>query len=144
MPYILYVRKPVELVSAMIEALGGDDAVLHLYGDLSQVDFHLLGEDVQRGNNHAKVPLNEKNQAILLTQLLPRLGIVRRVYEIQIVTNSELQFWAYDNFLPDCVGTGPAISEDVLEMLVASGVLRSYHLNRLEDRKRPGGSSLRS
>lgn len=133
MYYILTVRQPIALVGAMIERLTGANTVLRLAGDLSQCDFHLLLGPVTRGeisngggHGWADITLTPENSAVFVRRILPRIGITRRIYQIEIVQGDHLAFWSYDNFAPGDAGASSTISTAILDILIAEGALRSY------------------
>ncbi len=133
----LDVRHPAKLVEALISHLGAGGH-LSLEGDLSQ-----LGESVRALGVTKKglglrrstlfprqdfviLPLDDKTIPLILEQVLPNVGLDSRVLHVQIAIEGRLIFGAYDNFHRDCVWVSEAAGVDLLEKLVAEGVLRSF------------------
>lgn len=55
-------------------------------------------------------------------------GLSCAIIHVQIEHGSVLQLGAYDNFHPDCVVAGPAVSESLLADLKSKHVLRDFSL----------------
>lgn len=53
-------------------------------------------------------------------------GLSRAIIHVQIEHEGLLQLRAYDNFYPECVVTGPAVSESLLSELKSTRVLRAF------------------
>ena len=138
--YRLDVRKPIELVTALI-AHWGAGGRLSLEGDLSQLDDSLkaLGRGrpslTLRRNTTSPVqdflilPLNDRTIPLIERRVLPVVGLAHRVIHVQIQRAWRLVFGAYDNFHPECVWVSRTIGAEFLERLVAEGVLRSFGPN---------------
>ena len=73
------------------------------------------------------LPLENDTIPLILREVLPEGRIVHKVGAIQIEKDGEIQFLAGDNFQRECVSVGPAVPEEVLDKLVAVGILRAYH-----------------
>ena len=128
--YTLMVRKPLVLVGTMIEQFAGPDIVLRLAGDLSQCDFQLLVGPVTRGGvpnqEWADICLTPENSTVFIQRILPRIGITRRIYQIEIVRGDCLIFGSYDNFAPGDACADSIVGADLLNALVTEGALRAY------------------
>jgi hypothetical protein len=71
------------------------------------------------------VPLEADTIAPILANVLPSGRIVHQIEHIQILKDGDRQFGAYDNFHPECVVCGDAVPFQLLDHLLAIGVLRS-------------------
>jgi hypothetical protein len=69
--------------------------------------------------------LGPENIATIFKAVLAA-GLSRAIIHVQIEHGGVLQLGAYDNFHPDCVVAGPAISESLLADLKSKHVLRDF------------------
>jgi hypothetical protein len=127
------VKDKKRLLLAMMEALAGD-AHISFEGDLH--GFRLMqiaGASDQetttlKRNIHwpkqdfAVVPLEPE----IIQSVLPAIGgnVPHRFLHIQIEKNGHFEFAAYDQFHPECIVFGRAISRDLIDEPVFNGVLK--------------------
>jgi hypothetical protein len=71
------------------------------------------------------IRLEPENIAPIFKEVLAA-GLSRAIIHVQIERGEALQLGAYDNFHPDCVVAGPAISEALLAELKSKHVLRDF------------------
>ncbi len=127
--------KPRFLHRLMI-ALAGD-ARLSLEGELSHCRFPeeiVVGSDeTSTLKRHTLYP----RQDFVVLRLSPETvepifkqvmaaGLKRAIIHVQVERSGVLELGAYDNFHPDCVTTGPAVSLVLLEELKSTGVLHDF------------------
>ena len=133
----LDVRHPIELVRALILHLGAGGH-LSLEGDLSQLDesvkaigrtkegFKLRHNTISPRQDILVLPLDDKSIPLIEKRVLPNVGLNSRVIHVQIEKAGKQIFGAYDKFHSECVWVSEVVGVDVLERLVADGVLRSF------------------
>jgi hypothetical protein len=143
--YVLDIKRPIELMQALIEEYGDSDTFLRLVGDVTQLSSNSL-DDVRvfswpgSGDSFiAEIPLTDSNRAALVKSILPRVGIRRRVYGVIIVRGDRELFASCDNFYywpmdkHHVYNKGAIISTEVstsfLDELVERGVIRGYDVN---------------
>jgi hypothetical protein len=138
--YSLDVRDPIELVRALISELG-PGGHLSLEGDLSRLDksVRAIASSEERAGlrrntlipqqDFIVLPLDDKSIPLIEAQVLHSVGLRRRVIHVQIEQAGELVFGAYDDFHPECVWVSEAVGADLLERMVAEGILRSFKPN---------------
>jgi hypothetical protein len=73
-------------------------------------------------------PLEPETINLILAESLPAGRVVRDVIHVQIEKAGRLAFGAYDNFHPECICASAPITEELLDRLVANGILRSFEL----------------
>src|SRR5262245_53670129 len=71
--------------------------------------------------------LEPENIAPIFKEVLAA-GLSRAIIHVQIEHGGVLQLGAYDNFHPDCVVAGPAVSVSLLAELKSNRVLRDFSL----------------
>ena len=135
--YNLVVKRPVQLVTLLIERLCGN-AEMSLEGDLSFIHTqHLPSSSTEPTNLLPRstiqpdvgfiiVPLECSSKERLIRSILPQAGLRTRIYHIQIQKNGERMFAAYDRFDADCVWLGAWAEEVWLTTLVQADILHSY------------------
>jgi hypothetical protein len=141
--YWLVPRDKAALLIAMMKALAGN-AHISFEGNLSRCEFppelHRSVEEtatLRRGTiapvqDFVVLPLEQETIRPILDTVLPDSRFMNDVIHVQIEKGGTLQFWAYDNFHPDCVGCGPDVPRQLLEQLRLSGVLRSYQTHPVD------------
>ncbi len=124
-------------VTTMLYALCGG-AHISFEGDLSEHDFSRIqdttveeSKTLQRITAWPKldfiiVPLETHTVPLILELLTQSKHTWRNIVHTQIERNDRIEFGAYDNFDPDCVACGSAISRNVLEELVSKGAIHSF------------------
>lgn len=139
--YSIEVKRPLEFMRAVIDALQGDDAIIALIGDLSKFDPRgidgvqgkaalaekspLLARRLAGYPNIVFFPLTEQNKLSFLTGILPRIGMRTRIWHTLIEQAGQLRLEVYDNF-NDPLWVGSFIGEDVLKKLLAERIIREY------------------
>jgi hypothetical protein len=120
------------LVLAMMELLAGD-ARISFEGDLREL--RLLG--IPGASEGPTVVLARNTiwpkQDFVTVPLEPFMGqkiiaaiggtIPRCVIHIQIEKSGELHFGAYDNFDPQCIYFGNAVSDEDIQRLISEGII---------------------
>jgi hypothetical protein len=141
--YRLVPRDKAGLLIAMMKALAGH-AHISFEGNLLGCEFppeldQSMEETatLRRGTifpveDFVVLPLEPETIRPILDTVLPDSRFMNDVIHVQIEKGGELQFGAYDNFHPDCVGCGPDVPRQLLEQLRLSGVLRSYHIQPMD------------
>ena len=142
--YYLVARDKPGLLIAMMHALCGT-AHISLEGDLSECRLGEIAGATDQETSVLKrntlwprrdfvvVPLEADTVRPIMDRVLPQGRIVHDVIHVQIEKNGKLEFGAYDNFHPECIGVGPAVPETLLQELQCRGVLRSYKLAKEAD-----------
>jgi len=59
-------------------------------------------------------------------------GLSRAILHVQIERGGERQLSAYDNFHPECVVVGSAISESLLSELKTNRILHAFSISQTE------------
>jgi hypothetical protein len=132
--YILRVKQPVGTVVALVRELCGDDTVLSLTGNLTQMDWRWLEPDTYTVVEYSEythgvtIKLTSHNCEVLAKSVLPREGLLRNVHEVIIARGDEIIFAAYDNFYPQLTIAGTGVKETLLQQLVSLGLLHCYYL----------------
>ena len=138
MSYRLVVKKPLELLSAILDCFSGAD--LSFEGDLSACSFERIEgkrteplEPFVRNTIFPKqdfviLPITPESTAVLRTEILPRVGLRQRVAHVLIGQDNELLFWAYDWFDKDCVGMVDSVPTELLQKLKEASALADYTL----------------
>ena len=126
--------KPGLLHRFMREFTGGQ---MSLEGDLSKCKFAdemVVARDaiglLKRSTLYPRqdfvvLRLEPESIAPILKEVLVA-GLSRAIIHVQIEHGGALQLGAYDNFHPDCVVAGPAISDSLLADLKSKHVLRDF------------------
>jgi len=130
--------KPALLVALMHQLAGN----AHIVFEGDQEDMESLDFSPIRGifeglvtpfNNEWRedskslvLPLTNDTIRQILDVVLPEDRIIHNVGAIQIEKDGQVQFMAGDNFHNECVSVGPAVPEQLLKDLVASGILKAY------------------
>jgi len=140
--HLLNVRdKPTFLCRLMGEFVGGQ---MSLEGSLSKCKFPegmiAAHEEIgllKRGSLHPRqdfvvLRLAPENIAIIFKEVLAA-GLSREIIHVQIEYDGVLQLGAYDNFYPECVVTGPAVSASLLDELKSKHVLRGFSTAQASD-----------
>lgn len=140
--FTLLPKNRLVLVQSLVHALCGD-AHISLEGDLSRCREDLTairgasGQEttilkmntLSPAHDFIVLPLETDTLDAIATGILPRIGIARHVWHIQMEKQGALQFAAYDNF--DTASVGELIPEVLLAELVQRQALRSYHRDLL-------------
>jgi hypothetical protein len=74
--------------------------------------------------NFLVLPLEEETKEVIAKSVLPRIGLRRNVYHIQIEKEGQLVLGAYDNLQHCWITT--SVHQDKLESLKKSGVIESF------------------
>jgi hypothetical protein len=127
--YQLVTRRRIDLLSAMIDVFK-DDAILSLVGNLSQIDFQSIpGANVEAGlhlTTSVSIALRPDTKTIIQQRLLPRVGLRKRVWQVQITKGNIIVFAADDGFAADCVWVIATISEHFLQSLILSKCIWTF------------------
>lgn len=131
----LNVRDKAGLLHRLMgEFIGGQ---MSLEGDLSKCNFPdemvVAHEEIgllKRGTlwprqNFVVLRLGPENIAPILKEV-QAAGLSRAIIHVQIEHAGALQLGAYDNFHPECVVAGPAVSASLLTELKSKHVLRDF------------------
>src|SRR5689334_20505474 len=125
--------KPGFLHRLMNELAG--DARISLEGDLSHCQFPedliVSADETEALRRNTTWPrqdfvvlrLTAETVAPIFKQVMAA-GLKRAIVHVQIERNGIRELGAYDNFHPECVVTGPGVSESLLEELKLKSVLR--------------------
>jgi hypothetical protein len=142
--YHMVARDKPGLLIAMMRALCGT-AHISFEGDLSKCRLAEIAGATDQETSVLKrntlwprqdfmvVPLEADTIRPIMDRVLPQGRIVHDVDHVQIEKNGKLEFGAYDNFHPECIGAGAAVLETLLQELTSRGVLRSYELVKEAD-----------
>ncbi len=129
--------KPAFLHRLMTELAG--NAHMSLEGDLSQCRWNeelvVVRNETPILKRNTRVPtldfvvlaLTPECVAPVLQQVMGA-GLKRAIIHLQIERNGVLELGAYDNFDPDCVVTGPGISQALLQELKNKNILRDFEV----------------
>jgi hypothetical protein len=135
--YKLVTRKPIDLLIAMIKCFCGD-ALLSLEGDLSRYDFQaiensiftptslLTRQTISPLQDFVILPLEDNTQSVIQRNILPQIGLSKRILHVQIAKKNELIFASYDCFHVDCVWVSSQVSEQLLQSLVSNQAIWSF------------------
>lgn len=141
--YNLEVRRPVPFMCALIDAFCGD-AHLSLEGDLSKLRWSqpvepnlcisavLRRQTAEPKQDYVVLPLEPETVAEIKRDVLPVVGVRRRVPHVQIEKHGKLVFGAYDGFYPGLVWVSQQVGAGLLERLRKEGCLKSYEANPYE------------
>jgi hypothetical protein len=143
--FLLNVKKPIELVSAILDKFVGD-SYMSLEGDLSSVNISELevlpeGEinTLKRQDTYAwpKIPdlvvfRLTQNNVDKLKSFLPRIGIKSRVLHIQVVHDGQLVFGSYDQFGREQTWVSIAVGEDFVRTLMQNGIIGIFEINKYD------------
>jgi hypothetical protein len=120
---------------ALMEELAGN-AHVSFEGDLANLKLlNLAGvsqepTDILRRNtlrpklDFAIVPLETHTSKSIIAAIGGT--IPRAIIHIQIEKNGVLQFGAYDNFHPECISFGPAVTPQIIDSLVGQKLIRPF------------------
>ena len=127
------VRDKGRLLLALMEALEGN-AHVSFEGDLRSLALSSYPGVSSHPTDALKRNTLLPNQDFLVVPLDPSsskriyaaLGDVvsKTVLHVQIEKDGVLQFGAYDNFHPECIFFGGAVSQELVESLVSKDILR--------------------
>jgi hypothetical protein len=135
--YNLVVKRPIELLTLLIERLCGD-AQMSLEGDVTYVDTREIPSSrteptalLSRSTTHPIegfiiLPIEPNTKEQLIHTVLPQAGLRTRINHVQIQKNGVRMFAAHDRFDVDCVWIGAWVEETWLMILVEQGIIRSY------------------
>jgi hypothetical protein len=138
--FSLDVKRPIELVGALISHFGAGGR-MSLEGDLSQLDetvratgsnkegLKLRRNTISPRQDFLIVELDDETIPLIRQRVLPSVGLNSRVIHLQIENGGKLVFGAYDNFDRECVWVSEVVGVDLLDRLVADGILRSFKTN---------------
>jgi hypothetical protein len=130
------VRGKAEFLRAMMNELAGDTRI-SLEGDLSQWQFanelvlareeteHLKRNTSSPRQDFAVLRLTAESVAPIFKQVMAA-GLNRAIVHVKIQRNGVVELGAYDNFDPECVVTGPSVSETLLLQLRDAGIVRNF------------------
>jgi hypothetical protein len=134
------------LLLALMEELAGNAHVL-FEGKLASLKLMNLGgasqepNDVLRRNTLSPkqdfiiVPL----EASMSKNIIAAIGgtVPSAIIHIQIEKSGVLQFGAYDNFHPECIAFGPAVTPQIMDSLVGQKLIRRFTEERPARPSRP-------
>jgi|ERR1035438_2289341 hypothetical protein len=125
------------LLLAMMKELAGD-ARISFEGDAKILGLAGLPGASQMENTVLKRNTLWPKQEFIVVPLEPStipaivIGIggtiPRSILHIQIEKNGRIEFGAYDNFHPECIVFGSAISEAFIDALTSEGILKPIKL----------------
>ena len=133
----LAARDKPGLVAAMMKALAGGSRI-SFEGKLSCCRLTALpgasGEEAGAltrqtlfpRQDFVVLPLEPDTLRPILAEIMPSGRLVREIVHVQIERGGVLEFGSCDNVHPECVVSGPGVSDDLLAKLLAQGVLRAY------------------
>jgi hypothetical protein len=131
----LNVRDKAGLIHRLMREFSGGQ--MSLEGDLSKCKFAdemvvardeiglLNRSTLYPRQDFAALRLAPESIAPIFKEVLAA-GLSRAIIHVQIEHGGVLQLGAYDNFHPDCVVAGPAISESLLADLKSKNVSRDF------------------
>ena len=138
--YWLQARDKPELLIAMMRVLAGD-AHISFEGDLSRAGslMSIPGASTEETpvlRRNTFVPVQDFVVVPLETTTLPRLiressrpdRLTHDVVHVQIEKGGSLEFGAYDNFHPKCIGVSSRVPLSLLHALHRKGILRSFEV----------------
>ena len=139
--YDLEVRRPITVLDAVIDLFCGN-ARMSLDGDLSKCNARnipivayapigkLEGQGIDRTvateGRFIVFPLEESTIDLIKRQVLPKVGLRKRINHIQIEKDGKLVFGAFDIFYPGLVRISGEVSLDFLEALIESKGIWKY------------------
>ena len=143
----LNVRDKVALLRRLMDEFAGGGR-LSLEGDLSKCSFReeqvLAREELGVLKRNTLWPKEDfivlRLEPETVTPIFKQIvaaGLSRAIVHVQIEQAGTLQLGAYDNFHPECVVAGPAITVELLCDLKSKNVLRDFQA--VETRDRTGG-----
>lgn len=138
--YLLKPYRKLPLLERMMGSLAGADAFIAIEGDLA--DWKLSGVPpvasqprgaLKRHNEPSDdqfmvLPLQQE-ACVKIFREISRLGFSKRIMHVQIEKDGALAFGAYDNFHHECVFASSAISNSLLDALVADGLAHIYRID---------------
>jgi hypothetical protein len=128
----------VPVVRAMVEAFCGD-AHMSLEGDLfclrweggvaphPRIAALLRRQTIWPRQSYAVLPLEPPTISEIVQNVLPRIGLRRRVIHVQIEKHRRIVFAAYDQFHQGCVVVAQSVGTELLDRLVRERSLKSYY-----------------
>ncbi len=146
--YHLIARRPLALFERLLDRFCGN-AHISFEGDLSKCDLRRIQVvsreplGVLRSNtlypklDFVILPLEAETIEILKRQVLPRIGIRKRVIHTLIEKGGKLVFAAYNNMDPGCIWICNDVSEEFLQDLVESGSIKKYSPVHSLDKEEP-------
>ncbi len=141
--------KPGLLVAVMREFAGrgrisfegalGDSGLGEIPGASFEAEPGLNKSDLRGLQDFVVLPLSEETVAAILKIVTEKdhLAYPSGIYHVQVAVAGRHVFGAYDNFHRDCVGASEDFPIDLLDKLLANGVIRSYHTADNPDRTDP-------
>ena len=124
--FYLQVRRSLDVTATMVEVLSGD-AVLELLGDLTNVYDELqMFAGAISDNRGVRLPLELETCPLIRKRILPRVGIVRRLWSISIEKHGRVAFSVSDGFYVDHAWAGSDIEESVLRTLQDRRAIHAY------------------
>ena len=133
----LTVKRKVPLLIALVQAFCGD-AHISLEGDLSELRWDgpmepdpavatiLRRNTVWPLQDFAVLPLESDSTHKIIRDVLPHVGVKRRVAHIQIEKQRSLVFGAFDWFYERHAWVSETVGTSLLDTLVKEGTLVSY------------------
>ena len=110
-----------------------DGAILAMIGDLRQADFrNIPGVSFTEPPTHppssaaVRIPLVGNNKTLVAHSLLPRIGLRKRVWNVEIIVEDAVVFAAYDGFDADCVWVIASVGETFVQGLIAERHIWSF------------------
>jgi hypothetical protein len=124
------VRDKNQLLLEVMKELAGD-AHISFEGDLASYSFTSI-----EGTNNAESAILHRHtlshdfvmlplEPATIKRIISAIGgtIARSIIHVQIEKHGKLQFGAYDNFHPECLYFGDAISSSLIDKLVSLRLL---------------------
>lgn len=121
----------------MMRALA-ENAHISFEGDLSHCEFPtevgptttetpaLMRQTLMPRQDFVVLPLEQHTIQPILDVVLPNRRFMDDIVHIQIEKKGRLEFGSYDNFHYQCIVCFHGVSTDLLNKLVANGVIRSW------------------
>jgi hypothetical protein len=137
--YLVNVRDRLRFLRRMMAEFPGGR--MSLEGDLSKCAFPgdvvvsrkeigaLKRNTLWPRQDFVVVRLESQTIAPILKQVMAA-GLSHAIIHVQIESAGVRQLGAYDNFHPECVVTGPAVSEALLTELVLQNIVREFSVLR--------------
>jgi hypothetical protein len=140
--YRLDVKRPVELLRALFNMFSSDQTLISFEGDLSQFDPRgiqvifqtpldvLSPNAVSPKGGKVVILMNSAARESFEQNILPRAGIHNRIWYILITVSDETVFASYDYFSDGCVWVTASVSEEWLNTLVESKIIKGFHITK--------------
>jgi hypothetical protein len=146
--WMLDVKRPIELVLAILDKFSGEQYVISITGDLSAINISELETLTEGGMGtltllphvynlppfDAKVlvcRLSQKNVA-KLKSLIRRIGIRSKVAFIEVKRDNDLIFESADNFGKEQVWISSVVGQEFVQNLLHDEIIRKFEVNKYD------------